>query len=98
MHVPDPAEPAGAAFSFTLDNEHLAKLARTPVSVHKILVVMLVPRSQDDWLRASHDRLDLRHCCYWINLAGHAITGLAAGPPSAYRPRGSSTTVRSARS
>lgn len=75
MHVPDPARPPGPAFSFTLDNEHLAKLARTPVSVHKILVVMLVPRSQDDWLRASHDRLDLRHCCYWINLAGHAITG-----------------------
>ncbi|MFI6939961.1 DUF4365 domain-containing protein [Streptomyces sp. NPDC050418] len=67
--------PPGAAFSFTLDNEHLAKLARTPVSVHKILVVMLVPRAQEDWLRASHDRLDLRHCCYWVNLAGHRITG-----------------------
>ena len=70
-----PPNPPGPAFSFTLDNAHLRKLARTPVSVHKILVVMLVPRSQDDWLRASHDRLDLRHCCYWINLAGHAITG-----------------------
>ena len=45
------------------------------MSVHKILVVMLVPRSQDDWLRAGHDRLDLRHCCYWANLAGHPITG-----------------------
>ena len=65
----------GSFFSFTLDNEHLAKLARTPVSVHKILVVMIVPRSQDDWLRAGHDRLDLRHCCYWTNLAGHPITG-----------------------
>jgi len=67
--------PPGRFFSFTLDNEHLRKLARTPVSVHKILVVMLVPRSQDDWLRAGHDRLDLRHCCYWVNLAGHPITG-----------------------
>ncbi|MFB7867811.1 MULTISPECIES: DUF4365 domain-containing protein [unclassified Streptomyces] len=62
-------------FSFTLDNEHLVKLARTPVAVHKILVVMLVPRDQGDWLRAGHDRLDLRHCCYWINLAGHPVTG-----------------------
>ena len=67
--------PPGRFFSFTLDNDHLRKLARTPVSVHKILVVMLVPRTQDDWLRAGHDRLDLRHCCYWVNLAGHAITG-----------------------
>ena len=57
-------DPPGAAFSFTLDNAHLVKLARTPVSVHKILVVMLVPRTRDDWLRAGHDRLDLRHCCY----------------------------------
>ncbi|WP_418956023.1 DUF4365 domain-containing protein [Streptomyces tritici] len=71
-HTPGAAPPA---FSFTLDNEHLAKLARTPVSVHKILVVMIAPRSQEDWLRAGHDRLDLRHCCYWINLAGHPVTG-----------------------
>lgn len=70
-----PPHPPGAAFSFTLDNAHLVKLARTPVSVHKILVVMLVPRSQDDWLRAGHDGLDLRHCCYWTNLAGHPVTG-----------------------
>jgi len=67
--------PPGPTFAFTLDNEHLAKLARSPVSVHKILVVMLVPRTQSEWLRASHDRLELRHCCYWINLAGHAATG-----------------------
>ncbi|MFI0166155.1 DUF4365 domain-containing protein [Streptomyces sp. NPDC017095] len=65
----------GRFFSLPLDNAHLRKLARTPVSVHKILVVMLVPRSRDDWLRAGHDRLDLRHCCYWTNLAGHPVTG-----------------------
>ena len=38
-----PPHPPGPTFSFTLDNAHLVKLARTPVSVHKILVVMLVP-------------------------------------------------------
>lgn len=67
--------PPGPTFGFTLENEHLVKLARTPVSVHKILVVMLVPRTQEEWLRAGHDRLELRHCCYWTNLAGHAATG-----------------------
>ncbi|MFD6532388.1 DUF4365 domain-containing protein [Streptomyces sp. NPDC060184] len=70
-----PPHPRGGTFPFTLDNAHLVKLARTPVSVHRILVVMIVPRAQDDWLRAGHDRLDLRHCCYWINLAGHPVTG-----------------------
>lgn len=69
-----PPHPAGGAFSFTLDNAHLVKLARTPVSVHKILVVMIVPRSQDEWLSAGPGSLDLRHCCYWTNLAGHAVT------------------------
>lgn len=94
-----PARPPGATFAFTLDNAHLVKLARTPVPVHKILVVMLVPRSQDEWLRAGHDRLDLRHCCYWTNLAGHAVTGrhrttvripTSPGPPA---PPGGSTSL-----
>ncbi|MFI2077138.1 DUF4365 domain-containing protein [Streptomyces triculaminicus] len=67
--------PPGPTFGFTLDNDHLVKLARTPVSVHKILVVMIVPRTQDDWLRAGPDHLELRHCCYWTNLAGHPATG-----------------------
>ncbi|MEU5428045.1 DUF4365 domain-containing protein [Streptomyces olivoreticuli] len=73
----DPRPPAQSAptFAFTLDNDHLAKLARTPVSVHKILVVMIVPRARDDWIRAGHDGLELRHCCYWTNLAGHPVTG-----------------------
>ena len=70
-----PPRPAGTSFSFTLDNDHLVKLARTPVAVHKILVVMLVPRTPEEWLNASHDRLALRHCCYWTNLAGHRVTG-----------------------
>ena len=70
-----PPRPPGPSFGFTLDNEHLVKLARTPVAVPKILVVMLVPRERDQWLAAGHDRLDLRHCCYWTNLAGHPVTG-----------------------
>ncbi|MFE5855278.1 DUF4365 domain-containing protein [Streptomyces sp. NPDC056500] len=73
--APHPGFAQRPDFPFTLNNDHLVKLARTPVSVHKILVVMLVPRTQDDWLRADHDRLDLRHCCYWTNLAGHPVTG-----------------------
>ncbi|QES51015.1 DUF4365 domain-containing protein [Streptomyces venezuelae] len=69
------ARPPGPTFAFTLDNEHLQKLARTPVAVHKILVVMVVPRERRDWLDARHERLGLRHCCYWTNLAGHPVTG-----------------------
>lgn len=70
-----PPNPAGPWFGFTLDNEHLRKLAHARVAVHKILIVMLVPREVDQWLLAGSDRLELRHCCYWVNLAGHPVTG-----------------------
>jgi Domain of unknown function (DUF4365) len=70
-----PPHPGGPSFGLTLDNEHLVALARTPVSVPTILVVMIAPRAMGEWLRASPDRLELRHCCYWTNLAGHAVIG-----------------------
>ena len=70
-----PPNPPGSHFSFTLDNDHLRKLAQSRVAVHKILVVMLVPREIDQWLLARPDRLELRHCCYWVNLAGQPVTG-----------------------
>ncbi|CAM5615224.1 hypothetical protein SALBM217S_05546 [Streptomyces griseoloalbus] len=89
--------PRGRSFSFTLDNAHLEKLARTPVSVHKILVVMILPRSQDDWLRAGHDRLDLRHCCYWAT-SPDTPSPAAAAPPYGSPPHASSTTRPCARS
>ncbi|WP_031078664.1 DUF4365 domain-containing protein [Streptomyces sp. NRRL WC-3742] len=69
------ARPPGPHFSFTLDNEHLRKLARTRVAVPRILVVMLLPSRVDQWLDARPDALELRHCCYWTNLAGHPVTG-----------------------
>ena len=92
-----PPNPPGRSFSFTLDNDHLVKLARTPVSVHKILVVMLAPRTRTSGCA--------RATTGWR--CGTAATGPTSpdtrspagpGPPCAYRPRGSSTTARSARS
>jgi hypothetical protein len=70
-----PPRPPGPYFSFTLDNDHLRKLAHSRVAVHKILVVMVVPRSVDAWVRTHPDRIELRHSCYWVNLAGHPLTG-----------------------
>jgi hypothetical protein len=68
-------DPPGRTFAFTLDNDHLRKLAHPRVAVHKILVVMLVPRDTVDWLVTYGDRIELRHCCYWVNLAGVPVTG-----------------------
>ncbi|WP_081900196.1 DUF4365 domain-containing protein [Allokutzneria albata] len=70
-----PANPASDFFSFTLKNEHLEYLSYLNPTVNRILVVMLLPPKIEDWIRAGCDYLELRHCCYWVNLSGHKITG-----------------------
>ena len=62
-------------FPVTLKNEHLAHLAASPVTICRILVMMIAPRNIEEWLSASADALALRHCCYWANLEGVSITG-----------------------
>lgn len=57
-----------AWLELSLDNDWLVKLARTPVSVPRILVVMVAPRTAGEWRQAGRR-------CYWANLAGHAVTG-----------------------
>lgn len=39
-------------------------------TMHRIAVVMSLPANQADWMTASHDFLSVRHCSYWVNLAG----------------------------
>ena len=36
----------------------------------RILIVVLIPDHEDEWLRQSNDELCLRHCGYWLSLAG----------------------------
>ena len=83
---PKPA--AGPAFSFTLDNAHLEKLARAPVSVRGILVVVLVPRSQDDWLRAEpRPTSTCGTAATGPPCPPRPITGRTPDHPCEYRPR-----------
>lgn len=39
-----------------------------------ILIVVLVPDNVDDWLNQSEAELCLKHCGYWMSLAGEAPT------------------------
>ena len=48
-----PPHPPGPAFSFTLDNDHLVKLARTPVVGAQDPRRDARPAAQDEWLRAG---------------------------------------------
>ena len=91
-------DPPGRSFSFTLDNAHLRKLARTPVSVHKILVVMLVPRSAGR-LAARRPRPPRPAALLLLGQPGRPPGHRPApAPPCGSRPRASSTTGRCARS
>jgi Domain of unknown function (DUF4365) len=62
-------------FPFQLDNKDLEKLNISPVHIPRLLVVLLLPKDQAEWLRASHEELTLRHCAYWVNLEGVPVTG-----------------------
>ena len=48
-------------------------------TVHRIVIIMAMPKSADDWLIAGRDQLMLRHCSYWANLSG-GDDSLAAHP------------------
>ncbi len=47
---------------------------RAEVIVPRLLIVVLVPEQQDDWLHHSEEQLCLRHCGYWLSLAGQPDT------------------------
>jgi hypothetical protein len=62
-------------FPLELENADLARLSISPVTIPRLLVVLLLPKDQAEWLRADHDELAVRHCAYWINLEGVSTRG-----------------------
>lgn len=78
--------PQGAHFSFRLENDHLTKLAESPVMVPRILVVMLVPPTWDDWIQVASSSLTISHCSYWVNLAGQSYTYAPSGKTTIHVP------------
>lgn len=43
-------------------------------SVPQIAVVMTLPELQENWVTATPDALSIRHCAYWVNLAGAKVS------------------------
>lgn len=64
-----------ADFSFTLKNEHLDYLSFVDPTISRILIVMTLPKTIDDWIAAEPNALTIRHCCYWVNLEGASPRG-----------------------
>jgi len=39
--------------------------------VHKIIVILSMPKDQQNWVSAQHQALLVRHCAYWVSIAGY---------------------------
>jgi hypothetical protein len=70
-----PVPLSAPTFPFTLENAHLSRLNIAAPTITRLLVVMLIPQEIEHWLEASGDYLALRHCSYWVNLAGVPLSG-----------------------
>lgn len=62
--------PVQDMFSHSLKLKNYDDLRETNVLVPRILVVVLVPDSPNEWLGHSETELALRRCGYWVSLRG----------------------------
>lgn len=61
---------------YDLDAEtynYLVNRANTPRTTPAILIILSLPKDEQNWLTLSEEELILRRCCYWIALEG-AVT------------------------
>ncbi|MFJ2632733.1 DUF4365 domain-containing protein [Streptomyces sp. NPDC087422] len=66
--LPDPAK---ASFSYQFKKrEYFDRLAMDRRDPQAILIVMATSYRQAEWTNASHERLEVKHCCYWLSLKG----------------------------
>jgi len=57
-------------YSYQIDKSLYDSLRDPLVVVPRILVLTLVPRNSESWLKQSHDSMQLHHCSYWVSLKG----------------------------
>ncbi|WP_425618606.1 DUF4365 domain-containing protein [Anatilimnocola sp. NA78] len=55
-------------YSFSLEIPHYNKLRHARIQSPRLLVVMYLPSSTDDWLSHSEDGLISKRCAYWVSL------------------------------
>ncbi|BAZ14373.1 hypothetical protein NIES4071_62160 [Calothrix sp. NIES-4071] len=59
---------------YPLKLKNYNELRKQKTLVPKILVVVLIPDDQSEWLNQSEDELCLRRCGYWLSLRGQPET------------------------
>jgi hypothetical protein len=68
----------------------------TDLLVPRLLVVVLIPALEADWMSQSEEELVIRRCGYWVNLQGCKPTA-SLGKVSVHVPRANVLTVESLR-
>jgi Domain of unknown function (DUF4365) len=56
--------------SFSLKKKNYDDLRVDDLIVQSLLVVLLVPKNEHDWLHHSETEMAFRHCAYWTSLRG----------------------------
>jgi len=56
-----------------MSGERYNELAIENPTIHKIVVIMKVPRLESHWVYARSKGLTIHHCAYWVNLAGKQL-------------------------
>ena len=64
----------GERLVYPLPRKNYDDLRATDLLVPRLLIVVLVPEAEDEWLRHSTDELSLRRCGYWVSLRGASET------------------------
>jgi hypothetical protein len=65
--------------------------------IPRILVVLVLPEDEDQWLSQSLEELVVRHCAYWISLRG-AVPTTASSSVRIALPRGQVFSVQAVQS
>lgn len=58
------------ALVYDLDVNTYNKLRILSTGSPRILIVQVLPETEDEWLSQSQDQLSIRHCAYWLSLEG----------------------------
>lgn len=67
-------KPSRDELRYDLDVQSYDDLRDPNVGCPRILVVMELPREEEQWLSQSPEALSLRYCAYWISLRGRPRT------------------------
>jgi hypothetical protein len=62
----------GTSIRYDLDVRAFDVLRTAPPRCARILVVLVLPADESHWLSQTEDAMTVRHCAYWLSLAGRA--------------------------